>query len=138
VSDDPLRVMLERETELAPVRLRFREWPGYGSIVLHLSCGSDSKLIAEVAAALAPACRVLSLELPPTRAVEVSASHVVEFIEQFGFANIVLVGESVTTPIAILVAEWCPNRVAGVLNIDDDVSIEAVTSLVEAQCRRSR
>jgi hypothetical protein len=133
--DDPLSVMLEREAELAPVRVRFREWPGYGAtVLLHLFRDADPTLIAK----LAPCYRVLSLELPPTRAPEVSASHVVEFIEQFGFTNVVVIAEGPTDEIAALVERWCPERVAGVLNISDDLSIEAVTSFVEARCRRSR
>jgi hypothetical protein len=136
--DEPLRVVLQREAELAPVRLSFRDWPGYGSPILHLAQADISGRIDDLARALAPRHRVLSLDLPRACAVEVSASHVAEFIEQFGFKDIVLLSEGATVAIAELAARWCSNRVAGVLDIHDDVSIEAVTSFVEAQCRPSR
>ena len=91
--DEPrLRGCLERGVELAPVRLRLRDWPGIRGPVV---CLGDPALAVRLGERLAPAYRVLHIEL---RDVDprVQAEDVRSVLRQFGFARAVLVGGAAT------------------------------------------
>jgi hypothetical protein len=91
--------------ELAPVRVEFREWPGYAGPLVFVDADADR------AADFAPRYRVLALGAS-AQVAAVRAAHVAELLDIFGFADAVLIGAEV----AVLVAEQ--RRVAGLLLVD--------------------
>jgi hypothetical protein len=116
-------VVLEREVELEPVRIRFREWPGYAGPVVHVAEGeSDSDLVSGLADRLAPRYRVLSIA-PSARGRAVHAAHVAELLDLFGFSAPLVIGG----PVAALVAEQHP--IAGLVVTDAAAETRAQPSL---------
>jgi pimeloyl-ACP methyl ester carboxylesterase len=112
-------VVLQREVELPPVRISFREWPGHAGPLVHLADADTSRpVIDALAGALAPRYRILSLPPAPGVVPAVRAAHVAELLDQFGFSNVILIGEGIGALAALQVAECYPGRAAGVLLID--------------------
>lgn len=134
MNDDPLRVVLEREVELPPVRLRIRDWPGHDGPLVHLSTASTG-LIDDLAPRLAPRWRVLSVTLESSPDPAISAQHVVGFLDLFGFRNAVLLAEEADGGIAGRVAQWCPDRVRAVLPVADSEAIEAALEACQVSSR---
>jgi pimeloyl-ACP methyl ester carboxylesterase len=121
VDDARLRVCLEREIECFPVRLRFRDWPGYGRPIVHFAF-SDSGLITDAAAALAPRQRVLSLRARLDVAYQVCADDLAGLLRAFGFERPVLLGEGCGGVVPVLVAAWQPALVGGVLLVGGETA----------------
>jgi pimeloyl-ACP methyl ester carboxylesterase len=120
VDDRRLRVCLERTIELAEVRLRLRDWPGFAGPIVHVPdpLSADATLVEAVAAALAPRFRVLSLEPRAASPYQVHAADLLAALDQFGFETPVLVAEGLGCVAALLVAAWHTRRVAGLVLID--------------------
>jgi hypothetical protein len=91
--------------ELAPVRVQFREWPGFAGPLVFVDAN------AELGPHFAPAYRVLSLAASETSPA-VRAAHVAELLDIFGFDDAVLIGG----PVAALVAQQ--RRVAGLVLVN--------------------
>jgi len=125
--DEPLRVVLQREIELEPVRIQFREWPGYaGPLILLSSADTDADPIAVIAAELAPRYRILSLACSPHVVPPVHAARVAELLDQFGFSRPVLIALDGCAPIAILIAAH--RATAGLVLIDSGDGVpESIT-----------
>jgi pimeloyl-ACP methyl ester carboxylesterase len=73
---------------------------------------------AELAAALAPRYRVLSVTPRGESPYQVDAVDLVAVLRQFGFVAPVLVGERLGCVVALLVGAWYPERVAGLILVD--------------------
>jgi pimeloyl-ACP methyl ester carboxylesterase len=73
---------------------------------------------AELAAALAPRYRVLSVTPRGESPYQVDAVDLVGVLRQFGFVSPVLVGERLGCVVALLVGAWYPDRVAALILVD--------------------
>jgi pimeloyl-ACP methyl ester carboxylesterase len=106
---------LERELELAPVRLRFRDWPGQqGPLVLV----AQPETALRVAAGLWPRYRLLSLEPRADVGYASLAEDLLAFLSAFGFESPVVVGDGPLGLAVVLAAVWQPSLVAGVALLD--------------------
>jgi pimeloyl-ACP methyl ester carboxylesterase len=113
VDDAPLRVCLERSVALPSVELRFRDWPGFGTPIVHFALGHD--LGPEVAAAFAPRFRVLSLLARADVSYQTDAADLLALLRAFGFASPVLVGQGLGAIAPLLVAAWWPELVGALV-----------------------
>jgi pimeloyl-ACP methyl ester carboxylesterase len=119
VDDQRLRICLERTIELAEVRLRLRDWPGFAGPLVHVPdpLAASSAVVNTLAATMAPRYRVLSLTPRGVSPYQVDAFDLLATLDQFGFERPVLVGERLGCVAALLVAAWYPHRVAGLVLI---------------------
>jgi pimeloyl-ACP methyl ester carboxylesterase len=116
VDDARLRVCLERELELAPVQVRFREWPGRAGPLVHVPDPlAPSGLVDAIATACAPRYRVLSIEPRTGVSYQMDAFDVLGVLDAFGFVKPVLLGEGLGAVPVLLAAVWEPSRVGGLL-----------------------
>src|SRR5438874_361468 len=120
VSDDRLRVCLERTVELDNVRLRVRDWPGRAGPLVHVpdALVSADSVVERVAAALAPRYRVLSVAARGEAPYQVDVLDLIGVLSQFGFRTPVLLGERLGCVTALVAAAWYPDRVAGLILVD--------------------
>ena len=120
MSDDRLRVCLERTVELDNVRLRVRDWPGRAGPLVHVPdpLSSADSVVERVAAALAPRYRVLSVAPRGDAPYQVDVVDLIGVLSQFGFRTPVLLGERLGCVTALLAAAWYPDRVAGLILAD--------------------
>jgi pimeloyl-ACP methyl ester carboxylesterase len=120
VDDQRLRISLERTIELAEVRLRLRDWPGFAGPLVHVPdpLAASSALVNALAATLAPRYRVLSLSPRGASPYQVDALDLLATLDQFGFERPVLVAEQLGCLTALLVTAWYPQRVAGLVLVD--------------------
>jgi pimeloyl-ACP methyl ester carboxylesterase len=126
VDDARLRVCLERSVELSVVCLRVRDWPGRGGPIVHLPDPfGASPLIVELASALAPRYRVLSLEPRADVSYVDDASDLASFLRVFGFEHAVLVAEGVGCAAARVVAAWHPELLAGLVLVEPRYTADA-------------
>jgi pimeloyl-ACP methyl ester carboxylesterase len=141
----PLRVCLDRTVELEAARLRLRDWPGLDGPLVHVpdpffadvfadACAdvcADDSVLEELAAALAPAYRLLSLTPRNAQGYQVAAADLLGVLDQFGFVKPILIAERSGCAPALLVAAWHPGRIGKVVLIDaaydppDSARIEA-------------
>jgi pimeloyl-ACP methyl ester carboxylesterase len=116
VDDARLRVCLEREVELAPVRLRLRDWPGRAGPLVHVPDPLvRSGVVESIATALAPRYRVLSLEPRADVSYQTDAFDLLDLLDAFGFVTPVLLGEGLGAVPVVLAAVWQPTLVSGLV-----------------------
>jgi pimeloyl-ACP methyl ester carboxylesterase len=120
VSDDWLRVCLERTVELDNVRVRVRDWPGRAGPLVHVAdpVSPVDSVVERVAAALAPRYRVLSFASRGEAPYQVDVLDLIGVLSQFGFRTPVLLGERLGCVTALVAAAWYPDRVAGLVLVD--------------------
>jgi pimeloyl-ACP methyl ester carboxylesterase len=135
-------IVLDRVSELTPVRLRFRDVPGLDGPIVHVAHrtpGADhtrdhggpgaSGLLEQLGAAFAPRFRVVSVALRPSAAYQTQAAELAAFLDQFGFSQVVLIGEQFSALPALCTAAWFPGRAAGVIFVDPSPGFEGAEPL---------
>lgn len=126
VAEEPLRVCLQRSLELT-VTLSFREWPGYGRVVLHApDAHGGASIVDGLAATLAPRYRVLSLAPRLNMPDAVRAQDLLSILSTLGCDGAVLVGEGNGCRAALLACTWQPALFAGLVLVEPTEPLEPV------------
>jgi pimeloyl-ACP methyl ester carboxylesterase len=126
--DAPVR--LERDFEVGGVRLHVHDWPGAaGPLVCLPSLGASGRAFDRLAAALAPAWRVLAPD-PRGRGhssaprhgygYQVHAADTMALLDQLGFERSVLLGVGFGALVGTLLAAWYPTRVEALVVVRAD------------------
>jgi pimeloyl-ACP methyl ester carboxylesterase len=119
------------------VRLRLRDWPGMDGPLVHVPdplTPADDALEA-LARAYSPAYRVLSLTPRTASTYQVDAADLLATLDQFGFAQPIVVGERLGCAAALLVAAWHAGRVARLVLIDPTFDAPASDSIAARALR---
>ena len=74
--------------------------------------------VSDLAEAIAPRCRVLTVQPYGDAAYQVHVAHLLALIDQFGFTDITLVGERLGCFTALLAAAWLPARVGRLVLVE--------------------
>jgi pimeloyl-ACP methyl ester carboxylesterase len=137
VDDARLRVCLERTIELEGASLRVRDWPGLRGPLVHMPDPLDPKgtIVEAVAAAFAPAYRVLSLAPRTGTPYQVAAADLLGLLDQFGFLHPMLIAEGMASAAALLVGAWHPGRIAKLVLVEPTYEPPA-SDRVEARALR--
>jgi pimeloyl-ACP methyl ester carboxylesterase len=137
VEDERLRVCLHRTVELESVRLQLRDWPGLDGPLVHVPdpVSTDERVFEALAESLAPKYRVLSLQPRGDHGYQVDAADLLGTLDQFGFADPVLVGERLGCVTALLVAAWHPGRVGRLVLVDSTCDPPETDGLVARALR---
>jgi len=88
--------------------------------VLHAPDPESPELLnaSALADAIAPRCRVLSVQPHGDAAYQVHVAHLLALIDQFGFTDVTLVGERLGCFTALLTAAWRPERTGRLVLIE--------------------
>ncbi len=132
---DPLRgTCLTRSVDL-DVCISLRDWPGISGPVVHLPDPFvSSSFVDDLAGRIAPQFRVLSISPRPHAPYQLTASDLVQVLDQFGFETPILVGEGLGCLPSLLVAAWHPERVHGLVLVSK--RCEAPQDSIEARALR--
>lgn len=123
VEDTRLRVCLERQAELGPVHLRLLDWPGHLGPLVHVpdpfAPPDDAHaLAAQLADALSPRYRLLSVAPRADCPYLVQVDDVRRVLEQFGFVSPVLVTRGRGVAVVQPLAAWYPRLVGALVLVD--------------------
>ena len=89
-------------------------------MVLHAPDPESPDLVnvSALAGAIAPRCRVLSVQPRGDSAYQVHVADLLAVIQQFGFTDVTLIGERLGCCTALLTAAWLPERVGRLVLVD--------------------
>jgi pimeloyl-ACP methyl ester carboxylesterase len=111
------------------VRLGVRDWPGLGSPLVHVPDPlTRTPLVEDLASAMAPAHRVLSIAPRMGVPYQVAAFDLLGVLRQFGLERPVLIGESLGSLPVVLLAAWYPSCVGRVILLDPTLAASASDS----------
>ncbi len=120
MDDRRLRVCLDRAIELPEVVLQLRDWPGQAGPLVHVPdpLSPAESVVDDIAAALAPAYRVLSVRPRGGSPYQVDAADLLAAVDAFGFVKPVFVAERLGCVAALLVCAWRAKGVDGLVLIE--------------------
>ena len=96
-----------------------RDWPGFDGPLVHVPDPiSESRLVEELAASIAPRLRVLSVSPRVGVPYQVSATDLLGVLRQFGFPTPVVLGEGLGCLVALILAAWYPTHVGALILLE--------------------
>jgi pimeloyl-ACP methyl ester carboxylesterase len=104
--------------------LAVSEWPGRQGPLVYLAdpLGSLPDLGPALGQELAPDWRILQPHLSPDVPYQTHAAQTLRLLDTFGFDRSVLLGSGLAAGVALLIAAWYPNRVAGLVQVNPGLS----------------
>jgi len=130
-------VKLERDVELGGVRLRVLDWPGHGRPLVYVPdpFTLQPDLAPRIAAAFAPKHRVVRIQPRSDLPYQAQMDDIRRAMQQFGFADTVLLSSGGGACIVLPLASWYPRLVNSVLLIDPCYEPPAHDSLTARSLR---
>jgi pimeloyl-ACP methyl ester carboxylesterase len=107
---------LERQID----SLSLSEWPGRRGPLVCLAdpLGAPAGLAEALANELAPDWRIFEFSPGPELPYQAQALEVLGLLDTFGFSHTVLLGMGLAAGVALVLAAWYPNRVAGLVLVN--------------------